>query len=90
MAAKNKVETPATASNVNNNNNVNNINVNVKLDHPKTYSSSKGNDKPNWIKKAIVLGVITLTLSLIGYFIKQYHEDGNSKSNPTMQLKNAP
>lgn len=74
MATKKKEEEkPFTVSNVNNNTN----NVNVKVEYPKQRRRPPApkQTKPNWVKKAIVIGIISLTLSLIGYFIKQHFDE---------------
>jgi hypothetical protein len=66
MAAKTKTEPPTFT---NKNNNTNNVNVNVKLVHPKTNAPAKA--KPNWVVKAIVIGLIGLAISLLGYYFQR-------------------
>lgn len=65
MAIKKKQETPF--SNINTNNNINNINVNVKVPRSRKQVSKKS--KPNWILKAIIVGIIGLVISFLTYYI---------------------
>ena len=69
MATKKQADIPATNHNVNTNNNTNHINV--KVEYPKKRAPSKKKDKPNWILKAVVVGVVGLVLSLVGYYVKK-------------------
>jgi hypothetical protein len=57
-------------SNVNTNKNTNNVSVNVNVMHPKSRTPTI--QKPNWVVKAIVLGVIGLVLSFAGYYAKNH------------------
>lgn len=78
MATKKKDETPVTNSNVNTNNNTNNVNVNVKLEQPKPRRAPQPKKKQtNWVTKAIVLGVIGLVLSILGYYLKNLLDGGH-------------
>jgi hypothetical protein len=74
MPVKKKEETPA-------NSNINTNNINIKIEQPKASRkiTSPKKDKPNWIVKAIVIGVIGLALSLIGYYLKKTMEGGHGK-----------
>jgi uncharacterized protein HemX len=75
-----------TNSNVNTNNNVNNIHIHPHKPHAKKHAEKA--DKLNWLVKAIIVGIIGLGLSLIGYYVK--HNTGvraavineNSKVKP--------
>lgn len=59
----------------NNNKNVNTVKVNVQVEHPKINVPVKV--KPNWIIKAIVIGLIGLAISLLGYYLKMpSHKSG--------------
>jgi hypothetical protein len=60
-------DTPVGA-NVNTNNNTNNVNVNVKIEHPKKRSNTK-KSKSNWLKKAIVGGLIAVAVSVAIYYL---------------------
>lgn len=65
MEAKNKIP-----NNINTNHNTNNVNVNVNVEHPKTEPSQK-KSTPTWYTRTIIGGIITLALSLCGYFVKK-------------------
>ncbi len=77
MAAKKPDQPTISDSNVN----TNNINVNVKVEKEKAKrkSASQKQTKPNWVLKTIVVGLIGLALSIIGYFVKGQFEDGGHK-----------
>ncbi len=79
MPPRKKTGNPNAISNVNTNNN--NVHVNVNLEHPKTNSAKK----PNWIVKTIVVGIIGMALSLLGYYLKKYYDSGQKNSPPTIQ-----
>lgn len=81
-------ENPITNQNINNNHN--NINIDVKVERPKTIRKAKPKEKPkpNWVIKAIVLGVIGLTISLLGYYLKGGKSDG--KHNPAVIENGSP
>ncbi|MDP2386163.1 MAG: hypothetical protein Q8M29_07315 [Bacteroidota bacterium] len=66
-----KKESEATPVNSNVNNNTNNINLNVKVEHPKVPRKPKvvEKKKPNWVVKALVVGIIGLVASLITYYV---------------------
>lgn len=83
MAKKEKVDSQnvSTNRNTNTNTNTNTSNITNIINIPPHSTYSKENRKPNWVVRAIVLGIITLALSLAGYYIKNsYH-----KSNTTIQ-----
>ena len=48
------------------------MNVNVKVEQQKAPKKPKAPEKkkPNWIVKAIVLGLIALAISLLGFYLK--------------------
>jgi hypothetical protein len=69
MAPKKQPEIPVV--NTNQNTNTNTINVNVKVDHAKPKSRPiVSKRKPNWVIRAVVIGIVGLLLSLTGYYIK--------------------
>lgn len=76
MATKKKGEESAN-SNVNKNTNINNNinyhthNISVKVPKTKKDTSAK-KTKPNWILKAVVVGLITLAVSIIAYYVNTY------------------
>jgi hypothetical protein len=78
MATKTKDEVPVTNSNIN----TNNINVNVNVKRPKVVRkrTPKKEEKPNWILKAIVIGIISLALPFIWSYVKDAYEGGKAKS----------
>lgn len=78
MPPRKKVENPNAISNVNTNNN----HVNVNLEHPKTNPTEK---KPNWVVKTIVVGLIGLAISLLGYYIKNHYATDGKNSPPTIE-----
>lgn len=65
--------------------NTNTNNININIEHPKRKSTrtTKPRNKPNpsWYTKIIVGGIITLILSLCGYYIKGNKGVGNN-DNP--------
>jgi hypothetical protein len=60
-------------TNQNVNNNTNNIHLNLKVEQAKAprKTAPPKKAKPNWVVRAIVIGIIGLTLSLIGFYIKK-------------------
>jgi hypothetical protein len=68
-----KTENPASTSNINHN--TNNVNLNVKLEQPRKRIYNKKN-KSNWIKKAIVGGLITVAISLAIYYFTSEGKTG--------------
>jgi hypothetical protein len=66
MPTKNKPANVNTNHNVNNN--TNNITINVP---PQEGSSDKKKSEPNWYIRTILGGIITLALSIGGYYIKK-------------------
>lgn len=77
-----KKEEPVGVNNVNNN--TNNVNVNVHIPPKKrTYNKKK---KPNWIVKAVVLGIIGLVVAVMTYYLT----NGNSAGKPAIIENNTP
>jgi len=75
-----KDEVPTTNSNVNTNNNT--INVNVNVEKPKSSRKKKAvkeESKPNWIIKAVVVGLLGLILPFFWNYIKNVLEGGHGK-----------
>lgn len=82
MATKKNNDAPSTISNINTNNNTNNVNVNVKLEQPKAASQNSPppqKTKLNWVVKTIVIGIIGLALSLLGFYIKRAYDGGTGQ-----------
>ncbi len=70
MATKKKND-PLPFSNIN----TNNINVNVNVDPPKSAKE----DKPNWVVRALVLGLISLLVSIASaIYINSNNEEKNN------------
>lgn len=73
MAVKKKEEPPFTVSNVNNN--TNNVNVKVELPKRPRKAPAPKQKKPNWLKRAIIIGLISLGVTLIAYFVQAHYDD---------------
>ncbi len=75
---KNKEEVPTINSSINTNNNT----INVNIEKPKSSRKKKAfkeESKPNWIIKAIVVGLIGLILPFLWNYIKNVLEGGFGK-----------
>ena len=79
MPRKKKVEEPAAFSNVNNNTNNNNIHVNVKVPRAPRKTIKKQEKKPHWIVKAVVVAIVGLVISGLGYIVKVTVFPGKNK-----------
>lgn len=77
---KKKEEVPISNSNINTSNNT--INLNVNVEKPKSSRKKKAvkeESKPNWIIKAVVVGLIGLILPFLWNYIKNVLEGGHGK-----------
>jgi hypothetical protein len=53
------------------NTNTNNVNVKVDVKQPRAKRDNpKKSHKPNWLTRAIVIGIITLAVSVGAYYLK--------------------
>jgi hypothetical protein len=76
-----------TNNNTNNNVNNNHVSVHVELSDPKSNIREKQEHKPNWVVKAIVLALIGLAVSIIGYYATN---QSNQKHKPAVIENGAP
>jgi hypothetical protein len=81
MPTKKKEEVPITNSNINNN--TNNVNVNVHVPKPRASrkTPAKKQAKPNWVLKAIVIGLIGLAIAFLGKLTGVF---GGGKGSPAV------
>lgn len=82
--------TPNTNSD---NNLTNNNTINVNVAYPKKRTTKAKTAKPksiktNWYKKTIIAAIITLLLSIVGYWFNNFINTKNQNSNNTLPITN--
>lgn len=80
--------------NTNSDNNLTNNNtINVNVAYPKKRTTKTKTARPksiktNWYKKTIIAAIITLLLSLAGYWFNNFINTKNQNSNNTLPITN--